>query len=239
MFKKISKMSTNCEMEGVEAVEHGCMTHATVLAVEHDHVATVCTTTQTVHCDHVVTQHVAGAVTNDTQAVHSTTVHSTTVHNTNDGFEENPAAMFVRRPTTATTNYALSVQSYQSTANTQRLNAPDATASYKPDCFKLVSHRSDRSWHDESVDGGHPTQCVSSTDNSENVWSSLMQYMREKHGEFAYNNWLSNLKFCGIKDGVLCISAHTKFVRELVIKNYLESMLRHISQTMGGGGTDN
>ncbi len=75
------------------------------------------------------------------------------------------------------------------------------------------------------------TNTTTSLNNaSRDIWGALLSYIKTTYGESVYNNWFKNLEFGKILDGVLLILAPTKFIKELIVKNYAGVMSHYISK---------
>lgn len=87
-----------------------------------------------------------------------------------------------------------------------------------------------------TLEGQHITHTPPHTPTTTiDIWQSLLHHMRTIYGEVVYHNWFNNLvlreRTRTIQNEVsdtIFVTAPTKFVRELIIKNYLEAMLRYL-----------
>jgi chromosomal replication initiator protein len=57
---------------------------------------------------------------------------------------------------------------------------------------------------------------------SSEVWNAIQDNLKTEFGDLVFKNWLSKLWFAEFNEGVLTISAPTRFIKEWVITNYLK-----------------
>lgn len=68
------------------------------------------------------------------------------------------------------------------------------------------------------------TSKFSQVNEGEVIWNKVLQYLQQEYGQTIYENWISNLKFQSLSDGMLTIVAPTKFIREWIITNYFNKI---------------
>ncbi|PIZ34187.1 MAG: chromosomal replication initiator protein DnaA [Alphaproteobacteria bacterium CG_4_10_14_0_8_um_filter_37_21] len=60
-----------------------------------------------------------------------------------------------------------------------------------------------------------------------NAWDAITPDLIDDFGDAAFKSWLSPLVFIDVKDGVLSLSAPSRFMKDWVVAHYEQSILKH------------
>lgn len=75
----------------------------------------------------------------------------------------------------------------------------------------------------------HQQISVTAPENN-HFWDSLLSSLSSEFGELTYKNWFSHLSFLDIDEGVLYLSAPTRFISEWIETNYGRYIVSHASK---------
>lgn len=62
----------------------------------------------------------------------------------------------------------------------------------------------------------------------EGAWGEALEHLRQEFGDATFKSWFSHLTYQEFKDGVLTITAPSKFIREWMITNYMKSINKFV-----------
>lgn len=56
----------------------------------------------------------------------------------------------------------------------------------------------------------------------------LSEFFKDTYGEHKFKNWFNNIKCIGLDRNILFLSVPTKFIRELILTNYFDTILNYV-----------
>ena len=64
--------------------------------------------------------------------------------------------------------------------------------------------------------------------SNNDLWNSILDHLLKRYGKVIFNNWFKDIVCKGVEDDILVIVTPTKFIRELILGNYLSFMIKHL-----------
>jgi chromosomal replication initiator protein len=75
------------------------------------------------------------------------------------------------------------------------------------------------------------TQEITTTSSYEEVlWHQLLESLRDEYGIAIFNSWFAHMKLQGINYNVLTITVPSRFIRDLIIKNYFPKIREIVTE---------